>query len=500
MPVPTGSPGFDRLLGGGLPEERTTLVTGGPGTGKSTLAMQFLQEGLRHDESCLFISTEQTHAELVDSFAPFEFDLDHDALDIVTVQAVPGRPVEHDESMLALSAPEDHDENRPLDFTSGASTDYFRAELEPYAPRHRVVLDSVSGLAAMASDLDQYRRSVLELIRFLADRFNATSLFTSERGRPTPTVGDIAGFEALKYSAHAVVDMRREKVRGDVHRFVNVEKLRGRAHDARDHEFDITPTGIEVFARRPARPETPLPTVPTGVEGLDDLLGGGVVEGGTALLEHDGRANLLEMVARLVETAVDEGFVVPFTPSVNMSPERLDPYFTNQETAQELIDDDRLFVFDAAGVRDPEEYNVFHVEEGPEDVQEAALKVDEKRDEEPLYYVINTEALLHAVTPQELRDLRYWARMSYLTPQDTALFMHYPKMIDQSLAEFFVDDAGQVMETWLRDDGLQYVALEKGPQGNIGGSRFVEFTEDAPFVRIRQSASVDGPTDLDGFD
>lgn len=65
--VPTGVEVLDQLLRGGLPEQRSTLVTGAPGTGKSTLGIQFLQTGVEHGESGLYISTEQTIEELQDS-------------------------------------------------------------------------------------------------------------------------------------------------------------------------------------------------------------------------------------------------------------------------------------------------------------------------------------------------------------------------------------------------------------------------------------------------
>ncbi|MCJ7429336.1 MAG: RAD55 family ATPase, partial [Candidatus Nanohaloarchaeota archaeon QJJ-5] len=72
-----GDPILNRMLNGGIPSNRTTLITGAAGTGKSTLAMQFLQEGLQNGEDCLYISTEQTPAEIQDAFSDFSFNLDH---------------------------------------------------------------------------------------------------------------------------------------------------------------------------------------------------------------------------------------------------------------------------------------------------------------------------------------------------------------------------------------------------------------------------------------
>lgn len=493
MAVSTGCPELDRLLGGGIPNRRTALVTGGPGTGKSTFALQFLQAGLEKNESCLYVSTEQTREELVDSFEEFEFNLRHDNLDILALQAVPGEQVVHDDSMLVLHSDTDDPDERPLDFSSEDTLSYLRSELKPYAPTDRVVLDSVSALAAFATDPHRFRRDVLELGRFIANHFDATSLFTSERGvRPTADPTGNVDVDALKYITHAVIDLRRENIRGENHRRLVVEKLRGQNHDSRPHEYDITTSGLRVLSRRPIRNIGSETAVSTGIAGLDELLGGGVVRGGTALLEHDGRANLNEFVARVMEAALEQGFVVPFIPSVNMTPEQVDYYLSDTTpNVSELLEQDKLFIFDAAGVRDASVRNVFHVEGGAEDVQEAAELIAERRDDESLYYIANTEALLRAVNASELRDLRYWARTDYLTEQDTALFMHYPEMIDDELAEFFVDDANQVVETWLDDSGLQYLELEKSPTGYLGSSRYVEFDSAYPYIRV-QSPSESG--------
>lgn len=90
MSVSLGNSILDEMAGGGLPARRPVLVIGGPGTGKSTLGMQFLQTGLENGDNCLLISTEQTVAELRDSFEPFAFDFDHDNLTITTLHPAAG--------------------------------------------------------------------------------------------------------------------------------------------------------------------------------------------------------------------------------------------------------------------------------------------------------------------------------------------------------------------------------------------------------------------------
>jgi KaiC/GvpD/RAD55 family RecA-like ATPase len=101
--VAIGDPVLDEMLGGGVPASRAVLVTGGPGTGKSTLAMQFLQSGLAAGEDCLYVSTEQTIDELRDAFASFSFDVDHEHLTFASVHATLGRTIEADDEVVPES-------------------------------------------------------------------------------------------------------------------------------------------------------------------------------------------------------------------------------------------------------------------------------------------------------------------------------------------------------------------------------------------------------------
>lgn len=176
------------MLRGGLPEQRSVLLMGGPGTGKSTLAMQFLQEGLERDEECLFVSTEQTPGELKDSFEPFDFDLDHERLTVETIHATLGSTVESDGQEIVLDSLDDANTiqdggmtNRNFGpFTLPFTSKDIQEVLRPYSPCDRVVFDSISGLEAMTGDNQLFRRCILDFIRLFTDEFGATTLFTAE--------------------------------------------------------------------------------------------------------------------------------------------------------------------------------------------------------------------------------------------------------------------------------------------------------------------------------
>jgi len=215
------------MLEGGYPRRRSVLLTGGPGSGKTTLAMEFVQAGLDAGERCLFVSTEQSFAELADSLGRFDYDLDHDRLAFATVHARTEQSIDG-EARLVLehlggddlaSGGQQLEDAFDVPFTAKRVAEY----LSRYGPADRVVIDSVSGLWSMADDRSRFRRAVLDLIRFLSDEFGATSLLTAEAG--DGAAGDATA--ALRYNTHGVVELRREQVDGDPHRLLEVSKMRG---------------------------------------------------------------------------------------------------------------------------------------------------------------------------------------------------------------------------------------------------------------------------------
>jgi len=174
-PAGFGDPVLDGMLNGGVPRNRSVLVTGGPGTGKSTLGMQFLQSGLADDESALFISTEQSFEELHDSFDDYDYDLEHPDLAFATVHAATGETLEGEDELvlrhLGESDPDGGGEVLGDAFDPPFTARYLKRYLDFFAPVDRLVFDSISGLSVMSDDAGEFRRTVLELVQFFTGEF-----------------------------------------------------------------------------------------------------------------------------------------------------------------------------------------------------------------------------------------------------------------------------------------------------------------------------------------
>jgi KaiC/GvpD/RAD55 family RecA-like ATPase len=449
--------------------------------------MQFLQSGLDAGESGLFISTEQSFAELHDSFADYDYDLEHPELAFATVHAATGDTLEgEDELVLRHLGEDDPDGGGEIlgdAFDAPFTARYVKQYLDFFAPVDRVVFDSVSGLSVMSDDPGEFRRTVLELVGFFTEEFGATTLLTAEAEDPDAQV-----VTPLQYSTHGVVELSRERVNDDPHRFLTVTKLRGVDHDTRRVELEFAPDGVRVGPVRRSQPPE-LKThkhTPIGVPGLDALCGGGLATGTGVVLEHDGYANLRALFSAVVRAALDRDAALLLVPTIRMRPASMEAFLADRpESVTDLLESDRLFVLDQIGAWDETDRNVFAARESATGVQSVLDVVADRSADRPRLSLINADSMVNSLGTDAARTVRYWQESRMLREEDLMVHVHNPAVTPEEVSGFYTNAAEQVIRTWLADDGLQYVTLEKSPCGFIGTTSLVEYTTEPPYLRVQ---------------
>ncbi|MGA7885858.1 MAG: ATPase domain-containing protein [Acidobacteriaceae bacterium] len=264
----TGIEGLDDILHGGFPQGHLYLIEGDPGTGKTTLALQFLLEGLRKGETVLYVTLSESTEELrqvaqshgwnseglrIFEMIPPEDDLKPEA------QYTVFHPSEVELADTIASILQQVDEVKP----------------------QRLVFDSLAELRMLARDPLKYRRQILALKRHLSGR-NITVLMLDDR---TSNSNDDLQLQSI---AHGVILMQSiGRDYGINRRRIQVHKLRGSAFREGYHDYIIRTGGLEIFPRLIAAEHNPgfeRRLVPSGLTELDDLLGGGIHTGTSTLL------------------------------------------------------------------------------------------------------------------------------------------------------------------------------------------------------------------------
>ena len=262
----TGIPGLDDILGGGLTEGRLYLVEGTPGTGKTTLALQFLLEGASKGDAGLYITLSETAAELRAAAATHGWSLD--ALTLHELVSESGLDPDSEQSIL-----------HPSELELGETTKEVMQRVEELRPA-RVVFDSLSEMRLLAQNPLRYRRQILALKQFFANR-ESTVLMLDDK---TADTGD----QQLHSIAHGVISLEQApRDFGAERRRLRVIKMRGIKFRGGYHDFVLDTGGLSVFPRLIAaehHKEFGIAPATTGNAGLDELLGGGLVPGTNTLL------------------------------------------------------------------------------------------------------------------------------------------------------------------------------------------------------------------------
>lgn len=290
--ISTGNTGLDTILTGGLPANRLYLLEGTPGSGKTTLALQFLREGVRQGEKALYITLSETREELavvasshgwsIDDFDVFEFSAASEILGGGSEQSV----------------------LHPWEMELSETVQLIQTEVERVQPR-RVVFDSLSEMRLLAQDPLRYRRQVLALKQFFAGR-DATVILVDDM------TGSATGHDNHLHSlAHGVITLERLTLNfGAARRRLQVQKLRGVDFIAGYHDMTIRKGGLDIYPRLIAathHSEFSGEVTPSGVVELDNLLGGGPMRGTSVLVTGPAGSGKTTISLQYIDAACRRG-------------------------------------------------------------------------------------------------------------------------------------------------------------------------------------------------
>ena len=287
----TGIGGLDAILGGGLPSNRLYLVQGEPGTGKTTLALQFLLEGVKGGEKVLYITFSETQTELRSVSDSHGWDINRlEFFDLSTIE---------DQLQPESQNTVFHSSEVEMNQTVRLILD----EIERVKPS-RVVFDSVTELRMLAETPFKYRRQILALKQIFSKR-SCTVLFLDDL---TAAPRDLQ----VQSIVHGVIQLLKLHPEfGDERRRLSIVKLRGVQFIGGNHDYVIRKGGLRVFPRMIASDHmstfswnTPLSS---GILHLDTLLGGGLDPGTSSLFIGPAGTGKSTLAIQFAYAAVERG-------------------------------------------------------------------------------------------------------------------------------------------------------------------------------------------------
>ena len=287
----TGVAGLDDILHGGLPKGHVYLIEGDPGSGKTTLGIQFLLAGLVNDEPALYVTLAESREEL-------QAVADSHGFDISKIEIFEVQPPELDQK-----GADQYTVFHPSEVELVDVMQSILSKLEKTKAR-RIVFDSMSEIRMLARDPLRYRRQILSLKQFFVGRECTVLLLDDRTGDRSDTQ-----LQSICHGAIRMEALPREF--GPQRRQMQVLKLRASQFRGGAHDYEIEQGGLQIFPRLISaehRPENiDRSELPSGIAQLDTLFGGGVSRGSTSLFMGPAGCGKSTIATKFLQSAADRG-------------------------------------------------------------------------------------------------------------------------------------------------------------------------------------------------
>jgi len=269
--APTGITGLDEITGGGVPRGRTTLVLGGPGSGKTLLSLQFLVHGVRaRKEPGILVAFEETSKRIVANAESFGWDL---------------AQLQQQKKLFILDAQPTPDLVQSGNFDLNGMLAALEAQSGEMKAR-RIVFDALDIVLALLPDQASKRREIYRLHEWLLAH-ELTGIITAKTGGDETSSINRQPFGFMQFMVDCAVILNHSVVLGVSHRNLRVQKYRGSSFDENESPILIGAGGLEVAtAPTLGRVHVKVSTerISSGVKRLDTMLGGGYYRGASVLI------------------------------------------------------------------------------------------------------------------------------------------------------------------------------------------------------------------------
>ncbi|MDO3410094.1 ATPase domain-containing protein [Saccharibacillus sp. CPCC 101409] len=470
--VHTGVTGLDELLGGGLPRGTTTILEGNPGTGKTTLGIQFLLEGARqYGESGIYITFEELPEQIYRDMSGFGWDL---------------KELERQNKLRIICLEPD------VLLDQMMRTDGLFEQLIREIDCKRVVIDSISLFRTLGGMQTDGREQIYS-IRNIMRKFELTALFLREygewEGRSTP-------FE--NYVCDGIIRLSlREHLEKFRKRTVEILKMRGAHIVEGEHHYRFLSDGICILPALSMVEDKILndgvERLSTGIPSLDDLLQGGLSKGSAFMVDSNSKANYKYLVTSMYAERLKQGDCVIFMLSGLTSVDVLEQTLTLfGASLEEAAREERVFFIDHYRRPVKPEFEKWMIYADRLSNEEYQKKVYEsiypyfresslKGRRWFIHYDLNTIISEHGreFVKRHFADEMARCRANGVTVLCQCNFTE----IGLETASFLERASNGVIRTWV-DGSYQYLQITKSPGGRMSAPHIVDNIRDRPYVRL----------------
>ncbi|MFO7814804.1 MAG: ATPase domain-containing protein [Halanaerobiales bacterium] len=282
----TGIVGFDEILEGGLIPSRFYLVRGGPGTGKTTLGIHFLVEGLKNDEKLLFVSMTEDVEKIKQNGKEFGFPMD----DITFLDLSPKSDF--------IANNKDYDLFTSSEMEQEPIIEKLTNTIENINP-DRIFFDGFTQLKYLSSDEFKFRKQILSFVQFVKE-YNSTILLTSEVGTTNNDDGN------LQFMVDGIIHLTYKNEEHDL----EITKYRGSSFNKGRHTMKFKDNGIEVYPQLKVSNYDKTPgsdIISSGITEIDKMLSGGIEEGTTTIITGQSGVGKTTLGTQFIKNSAKQG-------------------------------------------------------------------------------------------------------------------------------------------------------------------------------------------------